>query len=247
MHINKLQEIIKNGGARLVSIFNRDSVLYLIEILDSHKLYGFKINDNDPVLYKVSSIEELMKFVIDSSASITSYEKDNYKLVDDEVSSSATLGLEILNTIMASTHADISEEYVIDVSQFFDEATAFTYNYLIKNSIFSVEQIIDLELKIDKSKTYIPKFYTYYKRFIYKDGHDNNYQTLTDGTVDRFGRAPKDFTLISNILLDNYSADYLEFVLEVYTKIKYLNLMKYKFDRCKKEIEFIEPIYKKFI
>ena len=255
MDINKLRKMIKLGLAILAkfSLPEKDGIkskVYLIELTDN--LLGFYITNHPeggitihPFRTSADIIKNLMnKFVSDENSSFES----NFIFPDDEESLMVEKGEKILSDFIED--AGISENFVltdnfaVDTDKFFDLAFIEVYNNLINIEGFPVDQVIDIEFKVDTAKQFIPRFYIFYKRQI-SCGEDKPFREMLGKTL-QFSRNPKEFTMISAVMTDRYKSDYIEFLVELYTKIRYIHYMYWLRCTCKSILNDIDE-YQSYI
>lgn len=259
-----LMEELKNGKIRVL-VFNRNDIdstksLYLIELLDKEKykskrLIAVDIIDVDSnVIINPIGVENLAIHIANYASTENLYSYDNFIFPDDEAEDAYKKGepiIEEFDDCMAS-HLGVNytlDEYFIDDTDgnFFDTVLVTVYNFLMKDNSIPIEQVIDIEFPIAKDKLYVPKFYMYYKRNIapedltYEEIYKEYLQTKD---LDRY---PREFTMISHVVMTDYRPEYLEYLFELYTKIKYIGLVRYKYNKLQKEIELIKNKYQNFL
>lgn len=255
--IKELKEELSKKKVRIAKFYapsDENSVtktLYIIELLDKEKygenslltLFIAKNNYGRVLDSQLTTIPELVEFLLkyfisNEESSFVS----NYIFPDDNENEMVNKGEKILNDLInEQSYSDdflLTSENVIFTNSFFDNVLLEVYNKLIEVENFPVEQVVDLEFKNDDSKSYIPKFHLFYKRVIC-GGEDKPFIEILSKTF-RFDRNPKEFTLISAIMTNKYKSEYIEFLIELYTKIRYIYYIKWIHEKCKNIIHEIE-------
>ena len=253
--IKDLREEIKRGEVRLAGFHSpvKDGIknsIYLIEMTDN--LLAFHVTNHpeggillSPFQSSADILNRLMEtYVSDSNSTFES----NLIFPDDDESLLAEKGEKILDDFVqeANTNDDfiLTDNFVVSTDKFFDLAFIEVYNKLIKIEGFPVDQVIDIEFKVDTTKQFIPKFHIFYKRVI-SCGDERPFTEML-GKTSIFTRNPKDFTMISAVMTDRYKSGYIEFLLELYTKVRYIRYMQWVHCSCTSIVRAIEE-YQSYI
>lgn len=211
----------------------------------------FRLNSN---VYKVETIstEMIAQFILQCARNPEGKVEDNFIFPDEDEELLIEKGLKIfeeferITGILAGVEINPSDYRITDMSQFFELIFIEVYNELIKTKELPIDQVIDIEFKIDKTKDYVPKFYLYYKRNI-SCGDDKPYPEILARGLKELTREPKEFTLISATMTSIYKCENIEFLMELYTKMKFVFLINYLYGKMRQFTETVENRYKIFI
>ena len=205
-------------------------------------------------VYKVETIstENIAQFILQCARNHEGKVEDNFIFPDEDEEVLIEKGLKIfeeferITGILAGVEIKPSEYRITDMTQFFELIFIEVYNELIKTKDLPIDQIIDVEFKIDKTKDYVPKFYIYYKRNI-SCGDDKPYMEILARGLKELTREPKEFTLISATMTNRCKCENIEFLMELYTKMKFVFLINYLYGKMRQFTATVENNYKIFI
>lgn len=253
--IKELREEIKRGVVKLAGFHSPEkditkNSIYLIEMTDN--LLAFHVtNDSEagilisPFQSSADILNRLMETYVSNPNSTF---ESNLIFPDDDESLLVEKGEKILDDFVQEANIDdefiLTDNFVVSTDKFFDLAFIEVYNKLIKIKGFPVDQVIDIEFKVDSTKQFIPKFYIFYKRVI-SCGDERPFNEMLGKTL-VFNRKPKDFTMISAVMTDRYKSGYIEFLLELYTKVRYIYYMQCVYIHCTSIVRTIEE-YQSYI
>ena len=239
-----LLEAIDEGKIRILEITNIELALYKIYLIEciNEYLLAFKVsydydreNKKYTTIIEPLTLGEIVKSIV-SNATVGSVLFHNYGALGFlENSTPKIYGHKVFKHMMTAIHEgkcsiyDFSKYLVPDTSNFFHRVYTGVYRLLKKDKKFPLDKVLDKSFEYEEKDDikYDNKFYRFYSHrlAIYEDATFDTLPLEKLGTMDV---DPKEFTFINSIMSKKEKeGEYLEFIIELYTKIKFAKYITY--------------------